>query len=119
MKSKVTIFSVFFLLMAIVFCVSGCSKFFAPSDEEIIKAVSESEYFKSGFGGITLQGPPKIVEKGERNKDGSWPVKIKVVFTVYVSKDQISAPMEQTRVFNIQKTKDSTGKTAWKAVLGQ
>lgn len=122
MNSKVTNFSVFFLLVVFVFNVSGCSKLFGPSgpsDEEVIKAISESETFKGGVGGLTLQAPPVILEKIDRNKDGSWPFKVKVVFTVYMSKDKISAPMEQTSVFKIYKVKDSMGKTAWKAVLGQ
>ncbi len=122
MKRKVTIFSVFLLLVVLAFNFSGCSKLFGPSgptDEDVIKTISASDYFKGGVGGITLQSPPVILEKSSRNKDGSWPFKVKVVFTVYMSQDKISPPMEQTRIFNMYKVKDSAGKTAWKAVMGQ
>ncbi len=117
MKNKVTFYFVFLLLVVSAFNFSGCSKLFGPSDEEVIKAVTESGVFKGGMGGLTLQPPIKILEKGSRNKDGSWPVKVKVIFTFYVNKEQVSAPQEKTSVFNMYKSKDSAGKTVWKAVL--
>lgn len=55
-----------------------------------------------------------VLEKGDRNKDGSWPVKVKVVFTYFVNKEQISAPTEKTLTLNMYKAKDSAGKTIWK-----
>ncbi len=120
MKSKATIFSVFsvfLVLMVLAFGFSGCSRLFAPSDEDAVKAISESGYFAGGIGGFTLQSPIKILEKGNQNKDGSWPVKVKAFFTVYLTKDQISQPLERTMIFNVTKAKDSAGKTIWKAAM--
>jgi hypothetical protein len=115
MKSTVKYISLFLLLMVYAFSFSGCSKAVGPSDEEVIKAVNESGLFTGGSGGLTLLPPIVVLEKGGRNKNGSWPVKVKVVFTYYAKKEQISAPMEKTLSFNMYKAKDNTGKTIWKA----
>jgi len=117
MKSKVKYIALFLLVMVCTFSFSGCSKLFAPSDEEIIKTISG--LFKGGYGELTLQSPIVVLEKGRRNKDGSWPVKVKVVFTSFVNKEKISSPTEQTLSFNFFKAKDSSGKTIWKAEPGQ
>jgi hypothetical protein len=119
MKSKIKYISLLLLIVVYVFSFSGCSKLFGPSDEDVIKAINESGHFKGGVGGLTLQSPIVILEKGSRNKDGSWPVKVKVVFTTYLNKEQTSAPVEKTVTFNMHKAKDSTGKTLWRAELGQ
>ncbi|HUJ18147.1 MAG TPA: hypothetical protein VL197_09150 [Nitrospirota bacterium] len=119
MKNKVAIYFVFLLLIVSAFNFSGCSRLFGPSDEDVIKAVNESAAFKGGLSGLTLQPPIKILEKGSRKSDGAWPVKVKVTFTAYMSKDKISAPMERTLVYDMRKTKDSTGKTVWTASVAQ
>jgi hypothetical protein len=118
MKNKVPFYVVFLLLMVVALNLSGCSKLFGPSDQDVIKAVNESEFFKGGVDGQTLQLPIVILEKGDRNTDGSWPVKVKVTFTYYENKGQISAPVNKTLVFKMYKDKDSTGQTIWKAKLG-
>lgn len=118
MKSKVKYFSMILLVMLYAFSFSGCSKLFGPSDEEVIKAINESGYFTGGFGGLTLQPPIVILEKGSRDKSGAWPVKVKAKFTYFVSKEQISEPVEKTFIFNMHKAKDSTGHSVWKATLG-
>ena len=117
MKIKVPFYFALLLLTIFAFNVSGCSKLFGPSDEDVIKAVSESGVFKGGFGGLTLTAPIVILEKGGRNKDGSWPVKVKATFTHYINKTDISAPMDQTLIFNMQKAKDNADHTIWKATL--
>ena len=118
MKNKVTFYFVFLLLMVSAFSFSGCSKLFGPSDEEVIKAINESGYFTGGFGGFTLQPPIVVLEKGSRDKNGFWPVKVKVKFTYFVSKEQTSAPVEKTFIFNMHKAKDSAGHSVWKATFG-
>lgn len=115
---KVPFYLVSLLLIVVAFNFSGCTRLFGPSDPEIIKAINESGVFKGGFGQLTLQSPIVILEKGGRNNDGSWPVKVKVTFTYYVTKEKISAPEEKTVAFKMYKAKDSTGHIVWKAVLG-
>ena len=119
MKNKAPFYIAVLLFMVSVFNLSGCSKLSGPSDEDVIKAITASGIFKGGFGELTLTKPVVSLEKKGRNKDGAWPVKVKVTFTVYVKKDQISAPMEKTIMINMIKGKDAAGNSAWKAVAGQ
>jgi hypothetical protein len=110
MRTK-TIFN-FAILLIMVSALSflGCSKLFGPSDAEVIKAINESGVFKD----LTLQSPIVVLEKGGRNKDGAWPVKVKVIFTYEIKNKQISAQVEKTPVYNLYKAKDSTGHSVWK-----
>lgn len=105
----------FLLFMVSLFSFSGCSKLSGPSDAEVIKAVSESQFLTHN---VTLQPPVVIVEKAGRNKDGFWPVKVKVIFTYEIKDKQVSAPMQQTLIFNMDKQKDNEGHSVWKAALG-
>ncbi len=116
MRTKQVCYFIFLLFMMSLFSFSGCSRLSGPSDAEAIKAISEIEFFKNQ---ATLQQPVVIVDKGSRNKDGSWPVSAKVKFTYAVSKDQVSPPVENTLVFNLRKAKDSAGNDTWKAALKQ
>ncbi len=115
MRTKPVYYFMFLLFMMSLFSFSGCSKLSGPSDAEAIKAISESEFFTHV---ATLQPPVVIMDKGSRNKDGSWPVKVKVKFT-FETKQGASAPVENTLVFNLSKAKDSAGKDTWKAALNQ
>jgi hypothetical protein len=114
MRTKTICSFAFLLFMVSVFSFSGCSKLSGPSDAEVIRAVSESEFFTHG---ITLQPPTVIMEKNGRNKDGSWPVTVKVKFTYDIGNGQVSAPVEKVLVFYLRKAKDSAGKDIWKAAL--
>jgi hypothetical protein len=118
MRNKAIFYLVFLLLMVSAIHFSGCSRLLGPSDQDVIKAVSEHEFFKGGVDGQTLQPPVVILEKGGRNTDGSWRVKVKVTFTYQVSKEKISPPMQKTLIFNMHKQKDSAGQTVWNATLG-
>ncbi len=104
-----------FLLFAITFQITGCSRLFGPSDEEAIKAITDSAVLKSG--GFTVTTPPVVVEKGSRMKDGSWPVKVKITLSMVLPNGQ-TATREITPIFNIHKSTDSAGKTVWTATLG-
>jgi hypothetical protein len=117
MKNVLKLFSVFLLLAVCMVSVSGCARLFGPSDEEVIKAVSESGYFNGGATGMTLQPPVVVLEKNSRNSDGSWPVKVKVTFTFHVNAEQMSTPKVNTLIFNMHKEKDNAGQTVWKAVI--
>ena len=113
MRTKPICYFTFLLLIVSALSFSGCSKLFGPSDAEVIKAIDESGVFKD----LTMQSPIVILEKGGRNKDGAWPVKVKVKFTYAISKDQASAPIEKTLIFYMHKAKDSAGKDTWNAAL--
>ncbi len=104
-----------FLLVAITFQITGCSRLFGPSDEEAIKAIDDSGILKHG--GFTVQGPLVVMEKGSRMKGGSWPVKVKVTLSMVLPNGQ-TATRELTPIFNIHKSTDSAGKTVWTATLG-
>jgi len=114
MRTKTIFYFAFLLLIASAFSFSGCSRLFGPSDEEAIKAINESGVFKD----LVLQSPVVILEKGGRNKDGAWPVKVKVIFTYEIKNKQMSAPMEKMLIFNMRKAKDSAGHTIWNTQLG-
>jgi len=117
MKRNVTYLSLFLLIIMSAVSFIGCSNMTAPTDEEVVKAINENNYYKSGTGVFTLIAPIVILEKGGRNKDGSWPVKIKVIITHKVGEDKVSAPIERTPTFNMYKEKDSAGKVMWRAEL--
>jgi hypothetical protein len=57
------------------------------------------------------------MERGSRNKDGSWPVKVKITY-ISTAHGHESDPMEKTPVFRIYQSKNSSGMTIWKAVVG-
>jgi len=100
--------------LAVSVLVSACSV--APTDADVIKAVSQSDFFAGGHGN-TLQEPVVVLERGKRNKDGTWPIKVKMKFTFRKS-DGKETVMESSPLFRIRKVKDAAGKDAWKAELG-
>ncbi len=103
------------LLMAVLtFTAMGCSRLFGPSDKDVIKAIQDGGFMKSG--GFTVTSPIEIIEKGKKAPDGSWPVKVKLNLSVTMTDGQIK-PMVTTPTFKLIKVKDSTGKSVWKASL--
>jgi hypothetical protein len=88
----------------------------APSDEEIIKAITDSDIFKSGR--IVLLSPVVIVKKESREKDGGWPVKVRITVASRSKDGKTDTPLERTPTFKLYKIKDATGKTLWKARVG-
>ena len=112
MRAKTISSFAFLLFMVSLFSLSGCSKLSGPSDAEVIKAINDGGFFTRG---MTLQSPIVVLEKGGRDKDGAWPVKVKVIFTYKIKNNQISAPQEETQVFYMRKAQDSTGHSIWRA----
>ncbi len=90
----------------------------APSDVEIIKAIDDSGLMKRADGSFTVIPPVVIAEKGKRNKDGSWPVKVRFTLKYKLSDGKDSPPTKTTSSFRIFRDKDSAGDAAWKAQLG-
>ena len=107
-------FVVVFLLFALVLNGAGCSRFFGPSDAEILKAIDDSGLLKGG--GFTVTAPVVILEKGKKDANGVWPVKVKLSLSVAMANGQ-TKQMETTPTFKIFKAKDSQGKSIWKASL--
>ena len=113
-RKKIVFFAVWLAVISLT--LSGCTKFFGPSDEEVIKAITDSDVFKSGK--IVLLSPVVIVKKESRQKDGGWPVKVKITVASKSKDGKTGSPLERTPKFKIYKSKDSTGKTIWKARVG-
>lgn len=118
MKKKVFVTAAIALLLIVIVAGTGCSYFSRPSDEEIAQAVRESEFFTKGAEGITILSPITVVHRGERKKDGAWPVTVKVTFTYKLSTGKTVTPLDRSPNFLITKDKDAAGKTIWKATLG-
>ena len=89
-----------------------------PSDAEIIKAIDDSGIMKRADGSFTVVPPVVIAEKGKRNKDGSWPVKVRFTLKYKMSDGKNSPPTKTTTSFRIFRDKDGAGDAAWKAQLG-
>ncbi len=117
MRGGVAVVCLFFLLTALTVSTVGCSKFSRPSDAEVLKAIDDSGLLKSQS--FTITSPLEIVERGNQNKDGSWPVRVKMTITMKLPNGTISEPKENLTYFRIFKTKDSAGHSIWKAVLGK
>jgi len=100
--------------LAVAVLVSACSV--APSDADVIKAVGQSDFFAGGHG-HTLQEPVVVLERGKRNEDGTWPIKVKMKFTFRKNDGKGSTAMESSPLFKLRKIKDAAGKDEWKAEL--
>jgi len=118
MRNRVNgIFAVLMLMLSASIW-AGCTSNTQPSDEDIIKAIDDSGVMKRADGSITVVPPITIAQRGERNKDGSWPIKVKFTLTYKMGDGRTSAPTETTTSFRIVRAKDTAGKSVWKAQLG-
>ena len=111
MKNSLKTISVFLALIAVVLCAVSCSKLLAPTDDEIIKAIMDHDFFKK----YSLKSPIVIVKKSDRDKDGYWHVEVKYSFTWTKSDGQQAPLMENTSIFKIRRDSDSSGAKVWKA----
>ncbi len=118
MRNKVNGVFVLVALMLSAFMWSACSSNAQPSNEEIIKAIDDSGIMKRADGKFTVVPPVTVAEKGQRNKDGSWPVKVTFTLTFKLKDGKDSPPTKTTTSFRIFRGKDNKGKSAWKALLG-
>lgn len=118
MRNRLNGVLVLLTLMLSAFIWTGCTDNSQPSDEEITKAIDASGVMKRPDGSITVVPPVIVAQRGERNKDGSWPVKVKFTLTYKMSDGRNSPPTETTTSFRIFKAKDSAGKSVWQAQLG-
>lgn len=103
------------LTVLIIIIASGCSWFSAPSDAEVLQAIEHSGILKSGS--FSVMGPPVIVNKGGRDRDGNWPVSVKMTMIMQRPDGSKTEPKETTMTVRIKKVKDAAGKSVWKAIL--
>ena len=118
MKNRIEDFFKISLLIILVFNVIGCSRVLGPSDEEAIKAINDIGIFAGGVEKFTLKSPMVILSRGSRNSDGSWPVTVKMTLTYTMADGHEREAKERTSTYRLYKSKDSSGKTVWKAVSG-
>jgi len=116
MKNKAAGFFITVLLLTLTMNGVGCSRFFQPSDAEVLKAIDDSGVLKSNS--FTITSPVVIVERLKRNNDGSWPVRVKMTIAIQMPNGKTSEPKENSTTFRISKSTDSAGRSVWKAVLG-
>lgn len=117
MSNRIKVFPVLMLSIMIAFALFGCFKATPPTDEEAIKAIMDTGLFSGGVEKFTLTEPLVVVEKGKQNKDGSWTVKVKVSFSYKMADGTEKKLADKIQPFRLVGTKDSTGKTVWKARL--
>lgn len=117
---RIRINGVFTIVMLLLFAFiwSGCTDNSQPADEDVIKAIDASGIMKRADGSITVLPPIIVAQRGERNKDGAWPVKVRFTLTYKMNDGRNSPPTETTTSFKIFRAKDNSGKSAWKAQLG-
>ena len=114
MKSGMKFIVAFYLLFALVLNGPGCWQLFGPSDEEILKAINDSDFIKSG--GFTVTAPVVILEKGKKDANGFLPVKVKLSLSIPMDNGE-AKKIEPTPIFKMMKAKDTQGKSIWKASL--
>lgn len=81
----------------------------------MIKAIDDAGFFSGGVENVSLKSPIVILDKGKRNSDGSWRVKIKATVTFTMAGGKETGPKERTLEFRIYQPKDASGKPFWKA----
>lgn len=102
----------FLLLGAFLIIGFGCAQ--PPTDEEVVKAIDNSGILKSG--GFTVTSPVTVVEKGKKQKDGAWPVKVKLTISMTMMNGETKT-IEKTAGFKIYEYKDQSGNRSWTAKL--
>jgi len=117
MKNGMKALSALLLLIMLALNVSGCSKLFGPSDEEVIKAINDTGLYSGGVERFTLVAPIVILDKGMFSRNGEWPVKVKFTYTYTMTGGHETKPTEKIQSFNISKSKDSSGNSVWKAAF--
>jgi hypothetical protein len=115
MRSRITVFAGLILGIAIALNVSGCSMFSGPTDEDVIRAVTETGLFSGGEEKFTLISPMVVVNKAMFSSNGTWEVKVKLHTTFMMAGGRETKPVEKVQSFIIAKVKDSTGNSVWKA----
>jgi hypothetical protein len=118
MRNKTTGVLLLVMLILSAFMWPGCTSYSQPSDEDIIKAIDDSGIMKRADGSFTVLPPVIIAQRGQQNKDGSWPVKVAFTLTFKTSDGRTSPPTTTTTSFKIFRAKDNVGTSVWKAQLG-
>lgn len=117
-KRTTILFGLLFLII-LVMTLNGCSWFSGPSDDEIIRAISDMELFSGGVEKFTLKSPIAIIDKDLFSRDGSWAVKVRLTYTYMMSGEKETKPIEMVQAFRITRSTDSSGNIVWKATSVQ
>ena len=104
-----------FILFAVITNMAGCSRFSRPSEVEVLKAIDDSGILKTKS--FTVTSPPVVVSWGDMNKDGSWPVKVRMTLSIQMPGGKISETKASTTSFRIYKNPEGSG-SPWRAELG-
>lgn len=118
MNNKVKMSSIVLMIILFVLNMFGCSKLSGPSDDEIIKAITDTGLVSGGVEKFTLKSPIVIVDKDLFSSNGAWTVKVKLTYTYTMAGGHETKPTERIQTFRISKSQDSSGNTVWKAVPG-
>ncbi len=84
----------------------------APTDAEVIKAITDSGVLSAK--GFSVTEPVVIMERGQRNADGDWPVKVKLQITMKEPHGG-TRHLVSTPTFKIYQSIDGSGNKVWKA----
>lgn len=115
MRNRTTFLLLFFLLTALAANVVSCSRFSRPSDEEVLKAINDSGILNGKA--FTVTSPLTIVERGDRHKDGAWPIKVKMTLSFQKPDGTMVENKENVVTFLTYKSSDGAGKTIWRATI--
>ena len=115
MRNWIGVFTGIVLGIALMLNVSGCSLLSGPSDEEVVKAVTDTGLFSGGEEKFTLKSPITVVDKALFRSNGAWQVKVKLHTAFMMSGGRETKPVEKIQSFMISKAADSAGNIVWKA----
>ena len=115
MRIWIKVFSGLLLGTVLMLNLSGCSMISGPSDEEVVKAVTDTGLFSGGEEKFTLKSPMVVVHKAMFSSNGAWEVKVKLHYTFMMAGGRETKPVEKVQSFRISQVKDGAGNTVWKA----
>ena len=118
MKAWMRISSAVIITVVLALNVSGCSLMSGPTDEDVIKAVTETGLFSGGEEKFTLKSPMVVVEKDRFSSHGAWGVKVRLHYSYMMTGGRETKPVEKVQAFLIAKSRDSSGNIVWKAAPG-
>lgn len=116
MRGKEALVCIVLFMIALTISLAGCSRGSRPSDAEALKAIEDSGILKGKS--FTVSSPLEVDEWGKQQKDGSWPVNVKMTLIIQMPDGTTSQPKGNKAQFRIYRSTDRAGHAVWKAVLG-
>ena len=81
MRTWIKVFSGLLLGVALMLNVSGCSMLSGPSDEDVVRAVTDTGLFSGTEEKFALKSPIVVVDKALFSRKGAWEVKVKLHYS--------------------------------------